>query len=434
MDYILVYDPERFQPQESQLLGAWEASGLWREEMNVPYSQSVPRPNAARTRYEVTIKRLAVFPARSGELQIEPLALEVGGRQTGSAGRGGGSLFDRLLGRGARYVQKRVEMPAVRLNARALPGGAPPSFAGAVGRFRMKADLEPAQAATGEPIRLQIDVSGTGNVALLSSPDVPLPDGLTRYDVDEERRTFRGAAPLNGQKIFTHQLAADYAGTFPLRVEWSYFDPATERYETLRAAPRLQVVGAAAPRPETAALPSDEALPAVSWEKAMSARPLHRRVWVWASLGLPVLALLGLVGARRLADLRADASPAARRRRAPATARAALADARTALLRDARAGTAKLEAALRRFLLDRFGLAPGLPRPALGAALAERHVDAETRRRLLALLATCEDAQFAPGRRAVTPALIDEAADVLAALDRAPSALSPADLSATAAA
>ena len=427
VDYVLVYDPTRFQPQESQLLGAWEAGGLWREEMDVPYGLSIPRTNAEGTRREVTIKRIAVFPARAGTLQIEPIALEVGGRRQGAGGGfGGGGLFDALLGRRSRYVEERVEMPAVTLDARPLPGGAPPSFTGAVGHFQMTADLDPQQVADGAPVRLEIDVRGTGNVALLDSPEVPLPDGVTRYDIDEERRTFRGAAPLNGQKRFTHQLAAEYAGTFPLPVEWSYFDPDADAYRTLRAEPTLRVVGAAAPRAEAEAPEAEQALPEVAWEKARAVRPLHRRPWVWAGLGLPLLALLGLVAARRVADHRADASPTARRRRAPAAARAALDAARTTLLHDARAGTAQLDAAVRQFLHDRFGLAPGLPRPALDAALATRGVDADARARLLALLAACEDTQFAPGHRPATPALVDDAADLLAALDQTPAPDRPA--------
>ena len=421
VDYVLVYDPERFQPQESQLLGAWEAAGLWREEMDVPYGLSVPRPNAARTRYEVTIKRLAVFPARSGPLQIDPIALEVGGRRTVPSGGIGSSIFDLLRGRNTRFAEVRVEMPAVELEARPLPDGAPDSFAGAVGQYRMLADLDPAEAQDGEAVALRVDLRGTGNAALLEGPAVPLPDGLTRYDVDEDRRIFRGIAPLNGQKIFTHQLAAEYAGTYPLPIEWSYFDPQTARYETLRAEPTLRVVGPAAARPEAAAVSPPEALPSVTWERQSAARPLHQSPWVWTGLALPLLALAGLVGARRLADHRADGSPEARRRRAPAAARTALARSRTALLRDARAGTALLDQTLRDFLHDRFGLARSLPRPVLDRALASRRVDGETRRRLLALLAACEDAQFAPGRRPATPALVDEAADVIAALDAAAS-------------
>ena len=427
VDYVLVYDPERFRPQESQLLGAWEAGGLWREEMDVPYTLSIPRRNAAGTRLEVTIKRLAVFPARSGPLQIEPLALEVGGRRPiAPNGYGGGSLFDALLGRSSRYAEERVEMPAVALDARPLPDGAPPSFSGAVGRFQLEAELDPQRVSTDVPARLQVKVSGNGNVALLDSPEVPLPDGVTRYDIDEERRLYRGEEPLLGEKFFFHEIAADYAGTFSFPIEWSYFDPAEEAYRTLRAAPTLRVVGAAKPRPEAEAPPAEAALPAVTWERERAVRPLHRRPWVWASLGLPLLALLGLVGARRAADHRADRSPAARRRRAPAAARAALGEARTALLHDGRAGAARLDAAVRQFLHDRFGLAPGLPRPAIDQALVRLGVDAETRSRLLALLAACEDAQFAPGRGPATPALVDDAGDLLAVLDQTPAPDRPA--------
>ncbi|MEM8601872.1 MAG: BatD family protein, partial [Bacteroidota bacterium] len=411
LDYVLAYDPVTVQPRDVQILGPWDAEGLWREELDVPDRATLPRQETigGRELRVVTAKRVALFPARTGTLTVEPVAFEVG-TYRGTPRRG---LFRSPFF--SDFERETVESEAVTIEALPLPDGAPPSFNGGVGAFTMRISLDDLAVRdgieAGEPLRMEVEVRGTGNLATLPAPAWDAPDGLVVYPPEEEEFFDRRSAPLEGRKVFAYTLVPQHGGQLELPpVRWTYFDPEAERYQTLVSDPvPLDVNGPAGTIPEAgladaeivseAAAPVAALLPLARWTALPTARPLHQSAWFWGAIATPLLALLGLVAVTRRRETRA-ASPEARRRQALADATNRLDGARQA--GDPRTACAEAERAVRAYLAARFAVpAQALPHDALADALdtdtlRAQGLIARHRRALIEALAAAERVQYAP--------------------------------------
>ncbi len=420
VDYVLYFEPN-VQPRQTAPVGTWDAAGFWREEMDVPatYPRSV---TLAGEPYEaVTIRRVALFPTRSGELTLAPMTFSVDLLRTmRSFGNDPfGPFFSPFS---SRYDEEEVTAPAVTITVRDLPPGAPPDFAGAVGQFDLSARLDRPRVDAGEAVDLQVTISGNGNVALLDAPEVDVPPGVDVYDPAEDREIRRGAEPLRGVKTFTYTLVPQGGGRVEVPpVTWSYFDPVDGRYKTLRSTPfEIAVDGPAlADGVPVAGGPN---APAALLTTADWRRPPGGVGWLWAALGgglaLPAVAA-GLFLAARAGRQRLEVdTPERRRRRAGADVRRRLADARQ---RRGPAVYAEVERATHAFLADRFGIpAATRSRADLDRSLGRAGVPADLRAQTLDLLDACARGQYAPGLPGVrTPeALVDDAEATLDALDR----------------
>ena len=410
VDYVLYFRPE-LQPRQTNPTGTWDAPGFWREELEVP--PTYPRPvTLGGERYEaVTIRRLALFPTRAGALRLAPMAFDVDLlRAARSSSTDPFAPFFSPFS--SRYESETVTAPSVSISARELPAGAPAGFGGAVGQFGIATAVEPRAVEAGDPVSVELTLSGTGNVAAIEAPALDVPPGVDAYAPRAERTLDDDREPLRGRVTFRYTLVPQAGGDLEVPpAVWSYFDPADGRYKTLRSDPAtVAVTGDAAPAARAAPVDGPGLLTAPDWQPA----PLPVGV-LWAilggGLGAPALALLLLAGARRGRDrLRAD-TPERRARRAPADIRRRLAEARAEA---PAARAAAVERAARTFLADRFAMPPELGRAEIDRRLAARGVAPEARAALDGVLARCERAQFAPGT--ADDALADDATEALAQL------------------
>ncbi len=419
VDYVLYFEPD-VQPRQTAPTGTWDAPGFWREEMDVPATYPRAVTLGGEPYEAVTIRRVALFPTRAGELTLAPMSFSVDLLRTmRSFGNDPfGPFFSPFS---SRYDEEEVTAPAVTVTVRDLPAGAPPSFSGAVGQFTLTSQVDRRRVDAGDAVELKTTIAGDGNVALLRAPALDVPPGIDAYDPTEEREIRRSAEPLRGIKTFTYTLVPQGGGTFEIPpLAWSYFDPADGQYKTLRttaaeiavAGPALAVGAAPATGPDAPAA----LLAAADWR-----RPPGSAGWLWLVLGgglaLPLLVAGGLVAARvGRQRLEAD-TPARRRRRAATEVQRRLADARARSGRDA---YAEVERATHVFLTDRFGIpAATRSRPDLDRALDRAGVPPAVRMRTLDLLDACDRGQYAPGLpRGFSPeAVVSEAEATLDALD-----------------
>lgn len=292
VDYVLYFDPARVSPRQAIATGTWDAPGFWREEMDVPTSETYPRAATlgGRSLQAVTIRRLALFPARSGTLELAPMEFQIELRE--AAPQDPFSPFFSPFR--SRRLDRDVTAPETSIAVRALPPGAPPSFGGAVGRFEMTAAVSTPEAEAGEPVDLSLTLRGTGNVATLEAPEVDPPAGVDLYPPDSERSSDASRAPLVGTRTFTYTFVPQ-GGSFEIpEVAWSYFDPEDGEYRTLRAGPF--------PVASSSALPSAVASgdgTGARWQRSpgLGMAPLWGLFGV--GLGLPAIAAAGLLVSRR---------------------------------------------------------------------------------------------------------------------------------------
>ena len=425
VSYRLFYH-EDLRLRQSRLAGSWNAPGFWREELDVP-----SRPDVGTTRRNgksyktLLLKRVAVFPTRTGTLTLSPLEIETDARNSSSAQ----GLLRRFFS-SDRTRELKVTSDSVQVQVRPLPGGAPPSFRGTVGSFRL--DLRTSQTRTqvGEAVEIELEVSGYGNLATINAPALQPSSGdaLETYAPDERLSIDREGERIRGTKTFTYTVVPQERGAYQLPpLQLSYFAPDAERYQTLRTrSVTIRARGGSAGEGVASAgggalPPGDLAGPltgTVTWTRPAPA-PFWRRGGLLGAAfgGAALLAAVLLAWRRRrarAAERPTPAHPAARRR---------LREARRHLKQDRpRRFYEETERALRAFVAQRLdGASKNPARRRLRTALTRAGVATETQQALFDLLDECERARFAPtapDRHALETAS-ERAHRVVAALDEA---------------
>ena len=423
VDYVLYFEPDVL-PRNSRIASAWDADGFWREDLELDRYMGTSVVTLDGQTFETApIKRLAVFPTRTGRLQIDSLDIEVDvlrARRLGPPGSPRSFLHNSF---GSRFERETITAPPVTVEVRPLPPDAPASFAGAVGQFGLAVDADRREVEVGEPVRVTATISGSGNIATLEPPDWDAPDVFEQYPARASEQINRNTAAVRGQKTFTFTLVPRYGGRFTLPpVAWTYFEPEAGEYRTLPSdSLRLRVIGPAAPLAESSGAPAPDALIApratATWQRPTTPVPFYRSPWAWAGFAVPALALLGLVVVRQ--RQRDEDSPYARSLRAFPAAEQGLREAAAHLdAGEPRAFYAGLERTLRLFLTDRLGTpALGLSLPDLDRVMARRDVLLETRTEVVRLIEESEAAQFGPQPAPPPSDTAERAARLMATVD-----------------
>ncbi|MEO0558920.1 MAG: BatD family protein, partial [Bacteroidota bacterium] len=393
VDYVLYFDPS-VQPRQTTPTGTWDAPGAWREELDVPpaYPRAVRRNG--QTLEAVTIRRIALFPTRTGPLELAPMDFSIDLFRTNRA-QSNDPFAPFFQPFSSSFDEEDVTAPSITLDVSPLPDGAPASFSGAVGQFGIATEVEPRRVTAGDPVRIALTLTGTGNLATLSAPELDTPPTVDVYDPKDELDLDLKADPLRGRKTFTYTLVPQSGGTLEVPpAVWSYYDPSDGQYKTLRSeAIEIPVDGDALASSTEAPEAATGLMTTADWRAAPG-----QTGWLWIVLGtglaLPALALAGLVAVRIGTNRTPVDTPERRRQRATPEVRRRLEDAQAL---DGPALFAALDTALRRFLADRLDVPPTTKsRPQIAHALAVRDVPESLRQRVDMLLADAERGQFAP--------------------------------------
>ena len=186
--------------------------------------------------YQFVAFKTAITPVKSGPIEIGPAKLPAAIQLPSS--RPSDDFFGNLFG-ALDYREHVVETRPVTLEVKPLPkDGRPAEFAGAIGQFSIEATANPKKAGPNDPVSLNVKVSGRGNFDAMSPPVLQETEGWRTYPPGESF-TPSPSDPIgfNGEKTFEYMLLAREDRSVTPIAEFSYFDPAIERYVTLKTAP-----------------------------------------------------------------------------------------------------------------------------------------------------------------------------------------------------
>ena len=205
-------------------------NGFWSQEIQAPTNIQFHRESVGEMIYNAAVLRSwNLVPQKAGDITIDgaELVCLVNIRtQRPSTG----SIFDSFFQDDYQTIRKRVTTQPVTIHVSALPGGAPASFGGGVGSFKMSAALTRDSLKTHDAASLRVTVTGTGNISLLEAPKVSFPPDFEVYDVK--------TSDVSGGKVFEYPFIPRSHGDFVLGpVEYSYFDISSRKYVTLKSQP-----------------------------------------------------------------------------------------------------------------------------------------------------------------------------------------------------
>lgn len=188
------------------------------------------------------IQKMVIVPQRSGSLTLDPMTIECIAQIRTESNRRSNDPFDvffndPFFNRNIKNVNKQLSSSSLTINVQNLPvADKPDSFAGAVGNYSFKSDIDKTELSTNDAFTLTYTVSGQGNVELLQMPTPVLPPDFEVYDPKITTSVDHNAQGLTGTKKAEYLVIPRRAGSFNIpAAEFSYFNPANGSYQTLRS-------------------------------------------------------------------------------------------------------------------------------------------------------------------------------------------------------
>ena len=159
------------------------------------------------------------------------------------------------------YMDVYLAIPKLDFDAQELPEGAPEGFENAVGSFHMTASTTTTDVKEGDPISIDLLVSGSGNLDTIRAPKLLDPTGWKIYEPTTDQRGDE-RRQLSGSAVF-HQFMRPLElkpQVPPFRLV--YFDPKDETYKTATTEPiALNMIPGTAPKTGTDGIPQSLPMP-----------------------------------------------------------------------------------------------------------------------------------------------------------------------------
>tara|TARA_R110002051_G_scaffold71624_5_gene129422 strand:+ start:61595 stop:63334 length:1740 start_codon:yes stop_codon:yes gene_type:complete len=176
----------------------------------------------------VILKRVVLYPQKSGELDIEPLSLDV----TVDVPTVRRDFFG---GRVYAQTNKTVSAGNRTINVKPLPlTNQPANFNGAVGDFDFTVTTSKTNLNATESLQALIEVSGKGNLKLFKLPELELPSALEVYEPEFTEGVRTTLAGMQGKVSNQYTIVPSFRGKYPIApLSFSFFNPVTEKYTTL---------------------------------------------------------------------------------------------------------------------------------------------------------------------------------------------------------
>jgi hypothetical protein len=370
--------------------------------------------------YVNIIRKVQLFPLQEGNFVLDPAEIEsvihfvkldeipakknIPGRRFQSIGTGRTPLDYRTI----------LRSEPLAITVKPFPEEQPKDFSGAVGRFSLALRTPANTIHKGDLVKIQLVITGSGNISLLTPPDIQWPAGVDTADPVVKESFNKYIYPLAGSKTFEYSFAAPDTGTYIIPPAYlTYFDPVRKAYQTVASdSVTLHVLATSdnlpAAQTKTVSEEGDTAVP-------------HHLYW----FGLIVVLITGWIiyQATRLRSAKKAAALKARTPifKEPVTATLLTTDmlftnARQALLKDAHeAFYFEIQQLLWKILASKFYLASAnISKKQLAVQLAAKQVPGPVIEKLLAILQECEWALYTPGMSSNNKIMVMQQAEEVA--------------------
>ncbi len=178
----------------------------------------------------VILKRVVLYPQKSGKLEIEPLSLDV----TVDVPTNKRDFFG---GRVYAQTNKTVSAGNRTIEVKPLPTkNQPADFNGAVGDFEFSVTTSKTSLNATESLQANVEVSGKGNLKLFKLPELDLPSSLEVYEPEFTEGVSTTLGGMQGVVKNSYTVVPAFRGKYPLpSIPFSFFNPKTETYTTLNS-------------------------------------------------------------------------------------------------------------------------------------------------------------------------------------------------------
>lgn len=371
----------------------------------------------------VILRTTVLYPQKTGKLEIMPLTLDVPIDVQGNRR----DFFGRRI---MERVNKTISAGKRTIDVKPLPEkGKPEDFAGAVGDFSFEVNANKQKLNTNESLQLDLKVSGKGNLKLFSLPHVQLPSSLEVYEPEYNEKVTTNAQGVQGFISNSYTIVPQYKGKYPIKpIRFSYFNPKTERYETITSSEiNIEVEGNAVASTSGAGTPKQQVVLSEDDFKyiklegnlhSLEKKQFFQSGLFWSLIAAPVLLIPIVILAGRKRKLRLADVEGNRLREANRLARKYLSEAKKNT-GNTDAFYEALERALHNYLKAKLQIETSeMEKSHISSLLLQNKVSPSTVDEFMGLLKSCELARYASASRSAVDVDYEKAVKVISEIDK----------------
>jgi len=176
------------------------------------------------------LREIVLIPQKLGDFNAGSIQINMPAR----VNTGRRDYYNRPLS-----TTKILELPASfpTIKVKPLPSkGRPQNFSGAVGKFKMSAEISDTEVNTDGSLNLRIRIEGRGNIKLVDLPKVEFPKAFEVFDPEIKESNSTSSSGMSGYKQINYLLVPRYKGSYTIEpITFSYFDPDREKYVRLES-------------------------------------------------------------------------------------------------------------------------------------------------------------------------------------------------------
>ncbi len=191
---------ELYSPSNLQLKEAWRGSDKW---------------------YASVVKKMALFPTKSGEIIIDPMTAVVGVREKGRR-----SFFF------SSSKEFTIATNELSLNVKALPK-TQAGRSGSVGKWNISTKIKSKEIKQDEALSFLITINGEGNIKTVDIQDVIFPRELEVFEPEINIKQNELTDKISGAKTIEYILIPRYSGEIIIpSIKLLYFDLGLKKWRT----------------------------------------------------------------------------------------------------------------------------------------------------------------------------------------------------------
>jgi hypothetical protein len=230
--YKLYVDINKVNVQNTREASSPSFNGFWNQSIDVKKWVAKNGTYGGKPHRYVIVRKTVLIPHKSGNLEIEPLEMEI----TAGVPIGRRDFFGNMLMNDVNFTLtsgKKV------IRVKELPSDNKPfNFTGAVGDFKFKVTPSKTDLKANESAQIKVELSGKGNLKLVKLPGISTPNGLEVYEPEHKESISTTINGLSGSVYDQYAVVPQSRGKFKIPgVSFSYFNPKDEKYYSIETDP-----------------------------------------------------------------------------------------------------------------------------------------------------------------------------------------------------
>ena len=230
--YKLYVDIKQVNVQNTRETSSPSFNGFWNQNIDVKKWVAKNGTYGGKPHRYVIVRKTVLIPHKSGNLEIEPLEMEI----TAGVPIGRRDFFGNMLMNDVNFTLtsgKKI------IRVKELPSENKPfNFSGAVGDFKFRVTPSKTDLKANESAQIKVELSGEGNLKLVKLPGISTPNGLEVYEPEHKENITTSLNGLSGSVYDQYAVVPQSRGKFKIPgVSFSYFNPKEEKYYSIETDP-----------------------------------------------------------------------------------------------------------------------------------------------------------------------------------------------------